>query len=37
MIESEMGNRGTKSHSVKNSVKAQRVDGSWVTLIKNKK
>jgi len=31
MIESEMGNRGTKSHSVRNSVKAQRVDGSWVT------
>lgn len=30
MNESEIDNRGTKSHSVKNSVKAQRVDGSWV-------
>lgn len=28
MNESEIDNRGTKSHSVKNSVKAQRVDGS---------
>ena len=28
MNESEMGYRGTKSHSAKNSVKAQRVDGS---------
>ena len=30
MNESEMGNRGSKSHSVRNSVKEQRVDGSWV-------
>ena len=28
MIENEMGNRGSKSHSVKNCVKEQRVDGS---------
>ena len=28
MIENEMDYRGTKSHSVKNCVKAQRVDGS---------
>lgn len=35
--ESAMGNRGTKSHSVKNCVKAQRVDGSWVPLFKFKK
>ena len=31
MNESEMGNRGSKSHFEKNSVKEQRVDGSWVS------
>ena len=29
MNESEMDNRGSKSHFEKKSVKEQRVDGSW--------
>jgi len=37
MNESEMGYRGSKSESVKDSVKEQRVDGSWSIKAKSKK
>ena len=30
MIEREMGNRGSKTDLMANSVKEQRVDGSWL-------
>ena len=37
MNESEMGYRGSKSVSIKDSVKEQRVDGSWSIKAKSKK